>query len=132
MSSLHLTVQAGILAVCRLASDAPLPSWSVHGPLISITRTADELSIVCPEERVPEGTTIERGWRSLKVEGPLDFALTGILVRLTTPLATAAISVFCFSTFDTDYVLIQRGDESRAIAAWRGAGIETPQIYPPR
>jgi hypothetical protein len=122
MSSLHLTVQAGILAVCRLAPDAPLPSWSVHGPLISITRTADELSIVCLEESVPEDITSERGWRCLKVEGPLDFALTGILADLAGTLASAGISIFAISTFDTDYLLVKGKALQAAIDALEADG----------
>ena len=122
MSSLHLTVQARMLAVCRLAPETPLPSWSIHGPLISITRTADELSIVCPEEQIPDGITIERGWRSLKVEGPLDFALTGILADLAGTLASAGISIFAISTFDTDYLLVKEKVLQEAINALVNAG----------
>ena len=122
MSNLHLTVLSEQLAVCRLASDAPLPVWSATGPFISITRTADELSIVCLEESVADGTTVERGWRYLKVEGPLDFALTGILADLAGALAAVGISIFAISTFDTDYLLVKDETLPEAIAVLEAAG----------
>jgi len=122
VSNLHLTVLPEQLAVCRLASDAPLPIWSLTGPFISITRTADELSIVCLDESVPIGTTVERGWRYLKVEGPLDFALTGILADLAGALAAAGISIFAVSTFDTDYLLVKEETLPEAIAVLGAAG----------
>ncbi len=122
MSGLHLTVLPDQLAVCRLASNASLPEWSMTGPLASITRTADELSIVCLEQAIPEEVVAERGWRSLKVEGPLDFALTGILADLSGTLAAVGISLFAVSTFDTDYLLVKQERLPAAIEALEAAG----------
>jgi hypothetical protein len=67
---------------------------------------------------------LEPGWRCFQVSGPLDFALTGILARLTAPLAAAGVPVFALSTFDTDYLLIRQADAAQALAAWTAAGIE--------
>lgn len=103
---LLLTLLPTRLAVCRLDAQAPLPPWP-RGELVALTRTADELSIVCAEECVPPGIQIEAGWRALKVAGPLDFSLTGILAALAAPLAAAKISIFALSTYDTDYVLVK-------------------------
>lgn len=87
-----------------------------------MTRTADELSIVLPEEaRRPEWQA-ETGWRALRVEGTLDFALTGILASLAAPLARAGVSLFAVSTFDTDYVLIRERDLETAKAALAADG----------
>ena len=117
---LTLTLLPDRLAVCRLAPDAALPPWlDWSGGLISLTRTSDELSIVCAEERVPDTVQAERGWRALKVLGPLDFALTGILAGLAAPLAEAGISLFALSTYDTDYVLVRAADLERALAVLR-------------
>ena len=117
---LTLTLLPDRLAVCRLAPDAALPPWLAwDGGLISLTRTADELSIVCAEERVPGDVQAERGWRAFKVLGPLDFALTGILAGLAAPLAEAGISLFALSTYDTDYILVRAADLERALAALR-------------
>jgi len=119
---LQLTALPQQLAVCRLPPESPIPAWAAVGPLWSLTRTPDELSLVCAEAQVPPGVTAERGWRALVVAGPLDFALTGILHAITGPLAVAAISIFALSTYDTDYVLIRASDLERAVAALRAAG----------
>ena len=76
-----------------------------------------ELSVVLPEENVPADWLAERGWRCLKVQGPLDFGLTGVLASLTVPLAGAGIPIFAISTYDTDYFLVHDADLSRAIEA---------------
>ncbi|HEX6291443.1 MAG TPA: ACT domain-containing protein [Herpetosiphonaceae bacterium] len=119
---LTLTLHNHTLAVCRLAHDAPLPDWALQSHFFSITRTPDELSIVCAQEVVPDGTTCERDWRCLKVAGPLDFALTGVLAALVLPLAQAGISIFAVSTFDTDYLLVKAAATERAIAVLVMAG----------
>src|SRR5213596_2996029 len=98
MHSLTLFLLPGHYAVCRLAADAPLPFWPA-GDLVSLTRTGDELSVVCRADCVPGGVRCEAGWRVLRVAGTLDFALVGVLVSLLVPLAEAGISVFALSTF---------------------------------
>jgi hypothetical protein len=112
----------GAYAVCRLDADAPLPVGLARGPFLSITRTAEELSLVCREEAVPEGARCERGWRCLRVAGTLDFALVGVLATLLSPLADAGVSVFAVSSFDTDYLLIKQADFRRAAEVLRRAG----------
>ena len=121
--SLTLDVLPEMLAICRLPPDAPLPDWAVGGGLVSITRTAAELSIVCRAERVPPGVTVVGGWRCLRVAGPLDFALTGVLAALAEPLAQAGISLFAVSTYDTDYLLVPERHLNAAVAALEGAGM---------
>ena len=106
----------GRLAVCRLDPQVAVPDWALSGDFFSITRTTDELSIVCSEAGVPEGVLCERGWAGLKVEGPLDLSLTGVLASLAQPLAEAGISIFAVSTYDTDYLLVKVGDLERAVA----------------
>lgn len=112
------------LHVCRLNHDAPIPSWlpRTSSPLTAIVRTDDELSIVCPAAEVPADVRHEGPWRALRVAGPLDFALVGILTRLTAPLAVAGISVFAMSTFDTDYVLVRARDLDAAVTTLRDTG----------
>ena len=108
--------------ICRLEAAAPVPDWVPRRPLTSITRTDDELSIVCDERSVPEGVACERGWRCAKVQGPLAFTLTGVVSSLTVPLAAAGIGVFVISTYDTDYLLVKDDQLERATAAWTTAG----------
>jgi hypothetical protein len=119
---LALTVLNDTFAICRLEPNAAIPVWAVNSTLSSITRTPDELSVVCRQGDVPEGITCEKGWRCLRVQGPLDFALTGILASLATTLAEGGISIFAISTFDTDYILVKQHDLPRAIQALSGAG----------
>jgi uncharacterized protein len=122
VTPLILSVLPSRLAVCRLSADAPIPHLPAAGGLWSITRTADELSLVVPEAEAPAGGPIEPGWRAFKVAGPLDFSLTGILAALAEPLAKAGISLFAISTFDTDYVLVREVDLERAKTALRAVG----------
>jgi enamine deaminase RidA (YjgF/YER057c/UK114 family) len=121
---MNLTVLPELLAVCRLAASDRVPSWALelHEGLVSITRTPDELSIVCPDEAVPPDVRVESGWRALKLPGPIPFDQVGVLASLLNPLAAAGIGIFAVSTYDTDYVLVKEADLERALAA-----VDTPQ-----
>ncbi len=105
---MNLTVLDETFAVCRLEHDAASPSWLPQAGFVSLTRTPDELSIVCAEAVVPDHVACERGWRAIQVEGPLAFSLTGVLASLAGALAEAGVSLFAVSTYDTDYVLVRR------------------------
>jgi len=89
---------------------------------LSITRTADELSIVSPVDAVSAGAPAETSWRCLQVVGPLSFELTGILADLSAPLARSGIPIFVISTYDTDYLLVNASDLDRACAALEDEG----------
>ncbi|MBU1660753.1 MAG: ACT domain-containing protein, partial [Chloroflexi bacterium] len=102
-----LTLLPDHLAICQLPADAPFPPWARGENLFALVRTADELSVVCDDANLPEGIRTERGWRALKVHGPLDFSLVGVLAELATVLADAGVSIFAISTFDTDYLLVK-------------------------
>ncbi|HEX6097492.1 MAG TPA: ACT domain-containing protein [Thermoanaerobaculia bacterium] len=120
---MRLAVLPSPLAVCRLAPDAAQPDW-VRGAFTSVSRTADELSIVCDDDAVPDGIPAERGWRALKLEGPIPFEMTGVAAALLAPLAEARISIFLVSTYDTDYLLLRAEGFERALGVLRGAGYE--------
>jgi uncharacterized protein len=107
MNTLSLTVLPQRLAMSRLAPDENPPPWLFAQSFWSVTRTAHELSVVAPEAAFPEEWKIEGGWKALQVQGPLDFALTGILSGISVPLASAGIPIFAISTFDTDYILVK-------------------------
>jgi hypothetical protein len=111
-------------AVCYLAADEAVPTWATNSPFHAITRTADELSVVCRIASVPPTVQSEGPWRCLAVEGPLDFALTGILAGLAAPLAEAGIPIFALSTYRTDYLLVPAERTDAAISALRTAGYE--------
>ncbi len=78
--------------------------------------------MVCPERAVPAGVDAERGWRCLRVRGPLAFELTGVLASLASPLAAAGVPIFALSTFDTDYLLIPGARLETAVDVLRTAG----------
>jgi hypothetical protein len=114
---LELRLLPAGFAICRLPPGAPSPErfWS-------LTRTDEELSVICTEDAVPERAAVQRGWRGLQVAGPLDFALTGVAAALTTPLAEAQISVLPIATYDTDYLFVREETLTRAVAALEAAG----------
>lgn len=117
-----LDVLPGRLAICRLGPDDPVPMWARGENLWSVTRTVEELSLVCEEESVPETATAERGWRALKVRGPLAFSMVGVLAELARVLAKAQVSIFVLSTFDTDYLLVKEVQLAGAIEALQQDG----------
>jgi hypothetical protein len=109
-------------AVCRLSGDAAIPPWATEGAFLSITRTADELSLVCCQELVPAGILCEREWRCLRVAGTMAFSTVGVVADLSRPLADAGIGIFIVSTFDTDYLLAKAEDWPQAIDVLRRQG----------
>ncbi|SNT26361.1 hypothetical protein SAMN05446037_10673 [Anaerovirgula multivorans] len=103
--------------VCRLEKTDPIPEWGRNSDFYSITKTSDELSIVCPQDSIPNDIKCEKDWRVLKVEGPLDFSLIGILASISDILAQKEISIFAISTYDTDYILVKDKEIDKAISA---------------
>lgn len=104
---LTLSILPNRFAICKLPPDADIPAWSKNTEFYSITRSRNQLSVVCFDEDVPSEVKAERDWRALRIAGPLAFSLIGILTSLITPLAKANISVFVISTYDTDYILVK-------------------------
>ena len=123
MHSYPLAVWGGRWAVCRLAPDLPAPEWAwAPGPLVSVTRTAHELSVLAPSERVPDEVRAERDFRVIEVIGPVPFSVVGLMAAITRPLAEAGISVFAVATYDTDYVLVRDASLDAAVRALSSAG----------
>jgi len=122
MPSLTLSILPDAFSICRLDPNERIPNWADAHSFVSITRTADELSLVCLDKNAPAEVNANRGWRCLKVEGPLDLSLTGILTSLAAPLAEAQIGIFAISTFDTDYLLVKEQALTEAIAVLEEAG----------
>ena len=112
---------SGNYAICRTEPNNPVPEW-VHGEFVSLTRTGNELSIVCLGRNVPDDVQHESGWRCLRVAGKLDFSLFGVIAQITSVLADANVSTFVISTFDTDYLLVREGDLDGATAVLVEAG----------
>jgi len=108
----------------RLEADAQVPGVVLDSPFFSVTRTPDELSIVVPEGLLLSDTRTEPGWSGIKVLGPLNFGLTGILAGISTLLAEEGISIFAVSTFDTDYILVKKDSVVQAVKTLEKAGYQ--------
>jgi hypothetical protein len=111
-------------AILRLEPDAPIPDWAAQAEFTSITRSQDELSIVCPAQGVPAHLHSPHRWICLKLEGPFPFSLTGVLLSFIQPLSDNGIPIFAISTYDTDYVFIQEEFARTAVTALQQAGHE--------
>ena len=123
MPTLTLSILPHRYAVCRLEPNGHIPPWALLGDdFVSLTRTRDELSVVCMQENVPESAQAARGWYCAKVEGRFDFSLSGIHVSLAVPLADAGISILSIATYETDHLLIQEQDLERTIQVLEAAG----------
>jgi len=112
----------GVFAICKLPAAAPIPNWAIEGPFFSVTRTADELSIVCRADNLPRDVTSESHWICFKLQGPFAFTQTGILASFIGPLSANAIPIFAISTYDTDYVLIKEEYAGAALQTLQQAG----------
>lgn len=111
----------GRFAIGKLPADAALLSVP-GGPFFSVTRTADELSLVCAEDEMPARARREGPYALFRVVGSMDLGLVGVLAAIARPLAAYGVSVFSVATFDTDYVLVRESDRERARAALEAAG----------
>lgn len=115
---------SGSYAIVRFAADAAVPDWATGGEFTSVTRTQDELSIVCPSRNLPPGVHAPDSWQCFKLVGPFAFSETGILLSFIQPLSEAGIGVFALSTYDTDYILIKDEFTEVALETLRRAGHE--------
>jgi uncharacterized protein len=119
---LTLTTFPHLFAICRLDPDGFIPHWALLGDFVSLTRTKTELSIICPQENVPEDALAERGWRCIKIEGPFDFSVVGVHASVALPLAEANISTMSIATYDTDHILVKDEDLENTVQALIRAG----------
>ncbi|HEY2460063.1 MAG TPA: ACT domain-containing protein [Candidatus Acidoferrum sp.] len=120
--TLTLTILPERFAILRFVPDAKVPAWAEQGTLFSVTRTRDELSIICEENNVPPSVAAQKGWRSLQVHGPFALNEVGVLSTLASALAAAGVSILAVSTFDTDYLFVAGEQLHAAISALTGAG----------
>ena len=114
----------GFYTIIRLAPGATIPNWVTKGDFTSITRTVDELSVVCSMENLPAGLASQPRWTCLKLEGPFAFSQTGILLSFIEPLSYRNVPIFAISTYDTDYVLVQEQHSRSAFDALIATGHE--------
>jgi uncharacterized protein len=105
-----------------LPPDAPIPASIATASFTSISRTAEELSIVCPVDQAPQHAKCESPWTCFKLEGPFPFAVTGVLASFLDPLAKRGVPIFAVSTFDTDYILVKEEHAATALETLANSG----------
>jgi hypothetical protein len=122
MKKLSLSLMPHTYAVCQFHPDKHIPYWALLGDFVSLTRTHEELSIVCQQDNVPDEIQAERGWRCVQVQGAFDFSVAGVNASLAIPLAEADISVLAIATYATDYILVKEENVARVIQVLEQAG----------
>ena len=121
---LKFRILTGPYAIVRLGPEAAVPAWATQGGFNSITRTGDELSVVCLMENVSKQIDAGPRWICLKLEGPFPFSQTGVLLSFIEPLSNNGIPILAISTYDTDYVLVPENFAGFALGTLQNAGHE--------
>ena len=126
MTAWELTRHQVSLGMAQLAGHASVPRWALDdghdAPYWSVTRTVDELSVICTWEALPGTVTGVGPFTAFSIDGPLDHSLVGVLAGLLEPLAGAEISILAESTFDTDWILVPTAQADQAVQTWEQAG----------
>lgn len=115
MKKLALSILPEKLGICHFVKNSPIPDWASEGNFFSITRTPQELSVVCSQDKIPGGVLYEGDWRAFKLESVGDIYSVGIIASLAKPLADSGISIFNISTYETNYLLVEEKDLAKAV-----------------
>ena len=126
MTGLKLKLLDDTVSIHRFEESAEIPSKVFQSSFFNISKSDEELSIVCPSSLDLNSEQCNDDWSCIKVLGPLDFSLTGFLAKLSGVLAEAQISIFALSTYDTDYIFVKSVKVKEAVAALEGAGYQFP------
>lgn len=118
----------GRYSIYKFGPDAEVPESVYRSSFYSISKTDEELSIVAEEGLKIPNAKQESAWSVIKVEGPLDFSLTGVLASIANPLAEDKISIFAISTFDTDYILVKVENLDNAVKSLESKGFQFTEI----
>jgi hypothetical protein len=123
---MRLVVNPQAVAVIRLPAGSAPPDWATGEPMVSVTQTATETSVVCPTFCLPDDLPgpVEGPLVAVHIDEAVEFSQIGVLVSLLKPLADAGIPILTVSTFDTDWVLLPAPKVSAATSVWRAAGYE--------
>jgi len=111
---MNLSIIPNKFAICRLDPDRKVPDWALNDIFFNISKTTEEFSVVTLQNSVPLGIKAERDWRIIKVAGPMDLNLTGVLLSIARPLADGQVAIFALSTYDTDYIMVKDTDLEKA------------------
>jgi uncharacterized protein len=115
MKKFTLSILPEKLGICHFDKKSPIPGWAEDVSFCSVTRTKDELSVVCPQDKIPGGVLAEKNWRAFKLEGADDIHSVGVISALAQPLAGAGISIFNISTYQTNYILVEEKNLTKAV-----------------
>ena len=119
-NQLMMTALGQEFSICKVADYTQI---DLESPFVFTGSTDEEKSLVCPTELVPQNTVkYDDGWKSLRINGMLDFSLVGVLARISTILAENSIGIFAVSTFNTDYIFVKKCNFDKAIQALEDAG----------
>ena len=127
MSQLTFILIDGVFSLCRLAPEDAIPSWALSSGFYTISKTDDELSVVCESQYVPAFIKQDGNWRLLKIAAILDLFLTGITAKFSTALGNAGVNLCVIATYQTDYILVKQEKLQTAITALQDAGFIVQQ-----
>ena len=112
-------------SIYKFRNNSILPDWIYSSEFYSITKTKDELSVIALQtDLISEDYVENKDWRMLKIVGPLDFALIGIIADVSKIFKENKISIFTISTYETDYILVKQKDLKIGIRALKEKGHE--------
>ncbi len=117
MMKLRLLPQ--IFGILKLNPVNAIPTWATSSDYFFIAKTDDELSIMCPQQAIPDDIAYSADWRCFRVDGDLEFDAVGVVARVSKPLADDGMSLFLVSTHDRDYVFVAKDDLQRAITLYQ-------------
>jgi hypothetical protein len=107
-------------SILKFKADSVLPEWIYSSDFYSITKTLEELSVVTEQpDPFKESVACSKDWRVLKIIGPLDFSLIGVIADISNILKDARVPIFSISTYNTDYILVRQKDLDVSIKALR-------------
>ena len=121
VTPLRFAVFAPAYALTRLPPDAEFPLWP-RGGFVTVTRGPREITVVCEEAAVPAGLETQGGYRCLEIRGEHTLDAVGVVASATAPLARAGISVFVFSVWSNDFLLVPSTHLAEAFRALFEAG----------
>jgi uncharacterized protein len=123
MMEMELKILIDTYAICKFKPDSDMPEALINYDFFSVTKAQDELSIVCKQSEIIAGEfEINKDWRILKIIGPLDFSLVGIIAEISGLLSKSKISIFTISTYDTDYILVKNKNLEKAVEVLESNG----------
>ncbi len=119
---MRLKLLEPVFAVCKLSPHTQIPEWALSAEVFFLSKTQDELSVICPSAQVPATVEHSADWRCFRVDDDLEFEQTGVVATVSTPIANAGLSLFLVSTHDRDYVLVHQSNLAQAIDVYNQHG----------